>query len=361
MRNKIIFALSITGILAGLYSAYYFGIERKAQPPLFKPVTNPYETAIYANGIIESNQPGGSNINIYPEVAGPITHILVHEGQKVTAGTSLVSIDDSVQRATAEQLKSQAEAALELLKELKAQPRKEILEIARSQVELAESNLKVARDQYDKRHASYEIDPKSISKDVLDTAEDVLNQTTASLDVARKQYDLTKAGAWAYDIANQEKQYNALDQAYKAAKALLQKYSIKAVEDGVILAVNASPGSYVSSQGAFNAYTQGTDPIIVMGASQDHLSVRCYVDEILISKLPSPQHIRAEMSVRGTDVKVPLDFVRVQPYVSPKIELSNQRQEKVDLRVLPVIFSFQKKDLTMVYPGQLVDVFIGQK
>jgi HlyD family secretion protein len=361
MRNKIIFALSIIGVLAGLYSAYYFGIERRAQPPLFKPVTNPYETAIYANGIIESDQPGGSNINIYPEVSGPITHILVHEGQKVTAGTPLVSIDDSVQRATTEQLKSQAEAALELLKELKAQPRKETLEIARTQVELAESNLKVARDQYDKRHASYEIDPKSISKDILDTAEDTVSQATAALDVARKQYDLTKAGAWAYDIANQEKQYNALNQAYKASNALLQKYSIKAQADGVILAVNASPGSYVSSQGAFNAYTQGNDPIIVMGASQDHLAVRCYVDEILVSRLPSPEHIRAEMSVRGTDVKVPLKFVRVQPYVSPKIELSNQRQEKVDLRVLPVIFSFQKKNLSMIYPGQLVDVFIGQK
>jgi HlyD family secretion protein len=66
------------------------------------------------------------------------------------------------------------------------------------------------------------------------------------------------------------------------------------------------------------------------------------------------------MTVRGTDTKVPLEFVRVQPYVSPKIELSNERQEQVDLRVLPVIFRFQKQD-SPVYPGQLVDVYIGQK
>jgi HlyD family secretion protein len=66
------------------------------------------------------------------------------------------------------------------------------------------------------------------------------------------------------------------------------------------------------------------------------------------------------MTVRGTETKVPLEFVRVQPYVSPKIELSNERLEQVDLRVLPVIFRFQKQDAP-VYPGQLVDVFIGQK
>jgi HlyD family secretion protein len=292
--NKIIFTLSIIGILAGLVAAYIFGIVRKAQPPVFKPVSSPYESAIYANGIIESNQPSGANINIYPEVSGPITHVLVREGQMVSAGTPLFTIDDSVQRAN---------------------------------TELAESNLKLARNQYDKRRASYDLDPNSISKDVLDTAEDTVTQTVAAL---------------------------------KAANALLQKYLLKAPVDGVVLAVNATVGSYVSSQGNYDSYTQSFDPIVVMGAPQDYLAVRCYVDEILVSRLPSPWHIRAQMSIRGTDINVPLEFVRVQPYVSPKIELSNERQEQVDLRVLPVIFRFEKKDAP-VYPGQLVDVFIGQK
>ena len=55
-----------------------------------------------------------------------------------------------------------------------------------------------------------------------------------------------------------------------------------------------------------------------------------------------------------------LEFVRVQPFVTPKIDLSDQRLEKVDLRVLPVIFRFAKQDAP-VYPGELVDVFIGQQ
>ena len=294
VRNKIIFALSIIGVLAALVAAYLFGIERKAQPPVFKPVSSPYDSAIYANGIIESDQSSGANINIYPEVSGPITQVPVREGQQVSAGTLLFTIDDSVPKAN---------------------------------VELAESNLKAAHDQYDKRRASYDIDPRSISKDVLDTAEDAVNQAAATL---------------------------------KVANALLQKYSVKAPLDGVVLALNATAGSYVSSQGAYDTYTELFDPLVVMGAPQDYLAVRCYVDEILVSRLPSHWHIRAQMSIRGTDIKVPLEFVRVQPYVSPKIELSNQRQEKVDLRVLPVIFRFEKKDAP-VYPGQLVDVYIGQQ
>jgi HlyD family secretion protein len=355
-----IFGLSILGVLAALVAAYFFGKERKAQPPAFAPVSSPYAFSIFANGIIESDQSNGSNINIYPEVSGPVTSVPVHEGQQVSAGTALFTIDDTVQKATTEQLRMQSESALALLNELKAEPRKENLAIAEAQVGLAQANLKAIRDQYDKDRASYEIDPKSISKDVLDTADDAVKQAAASLDVAQKQYDLTKAGAWSYDILSQEKQYNALKQSYKAAKALLQKYSIRAPIDGIVLSLYAAVGSYVSSQGAYNPYTQAFDQPVILGPPQDYMAVRCFVDEILISRLPTKWHIRGQMSIIGSDVKVPLEFVRVQPYVSPKIELSNERQEKVDLRVLPVIFRFQKQDLP-VYPGQLVDVYIGQQ
>jgi HlyD family secretion protein len=361
MRAKIIFAISIIGILAGLLSAYILGIERPAQPPVFKPVSSPYQTAIYANGMIESEQQAGENINIYPEVSGPVTQVLVQEGQQVKAGAPLMRIDDSVQKATTEQLRLQSEAALVALQELKAQPRKETLAVNKAQVVQAESNLTTARDQYEKRRESYELDKRSISKDVVDTAKDAVAQAVTGLQVAVKQYELTKAGAWVYDIENQKKQVEALKQAYQSANALLVKYTVKAQADGIVLTVNAAPGSYVSPQGAYDTYTQSNDPLVVMSTPQNNLAVRCFVDEILVSRLPAPAHIRAEMSIRGTEIKVPLEFVRVQPYVSPKIELSNQRQEKVDLRVLPVIFRFAKKDLSMVYPGQQVDVYIGQK
>jgi HlyD family secretion protein len=70
--------------------------------------------------------------------------------------------------------------------------------------------------------------------------------------------------------------------------------------------------------------------------------------------------MKAQMSIRGSDVKIPLAFVRVQPYVSPKIELSNQRQERVDVRVLPVILKIEKAANVNLYPGELVDVYISE-
>jgi HlyD family secretion protein len=91
----------------------------------------------------------------------------------------------------------------------------------------------------------------------------------------------------------------------KAATALLRKYSVKAQVEGVVLAVNVTPGGYVSSQGAYNAFTQGFDPLVVMSTPQDYLGVRCYIDEILVSRLPSQKQITAQMSIKGTDIKIP--------------------------------------------------------
>lgn len=360
MNNKLIFAVSGLGIAAGLVAALVFGMERKAQPPVFAPASSPFASAIYANGIVESDQPSGENVNIYPEVAGLITRVLVREGQRIVAGTPLFAIDDAVQKASAAQLHAQAQAALALLEELRALPRKETLAIATAQVTLAESNLKLASEQYEKRRASFDIDPKSISRDVLDTARDTAGQATAALDVARKQLELTRAGAWSYDIANQKSLYEALLQGSRSADALLAKYVIRAQVDGVVLAINAAVGSYVTSQGAYDPYTQGYQQLVIMGGPPETLAVRCYVDEILVSRVPAPDRMQAQMSLRGSNVKIPLEFVRMQPYVSPKIELSNERLEQVDLRVLPLIFRFPKQG-NAVYPGQLVDVYIGQK
>src|SRR5271166_2468547 len=118
MRNKLIFAISLVGILAGIATGYVFSIKKPSLPPAFDPASNPYASGIYAEGIVESAQTSGLNINMYPEVAGTVKEILVAEGQQVKAGDPLLRLDDSVQRATAEQQGSQAEAAKALLDEL---------------------------------------------------------------------------------------------------------------------------------------------------------------------------------------------------------------------------------------------------
>ena len=56
MRNKVLFTLAIAGLIAGLISAYIYGMQKKPQPPVFNPASNPYVKGIYANCITESYQ-----------------------------------------------------------------------------------------------------------------------------------------------------------------------------------------------------------------------------------------------------------------------------------------------------------------
>ena len=360
MRNKIILALVLLGVVGAFFSAYLYAVPNKPLPPVFNPAPNPYARGIYASGMVESYQAQGANMNLYPEVPGTVTKVLVTEGQAVRQGDPLVMLDDSIQHATTDQLKSQAEAAHALLDELRAQPRRETLQVASAQVEMATASLQSALDTRDKQQHSFDLAPESVSRDVLDNAINAALVAKANLGVIARQLELTKAGAWVYDIKNQERQTEALTKAFAASTALLGKYTIKAPTDGVVMAVQAPIGSYASSLGTYDTYTQGYDPVVVMATGAGMLGARAYVDEILIARLPPRAKIKAQLFIQGTNTKIPLEFVRVQPYVSPKIQLSDQRLEKVDVRVLPVIFRFTPPPGVEVYPGQLVDIYIGQ-
>ena len=361
MRNKIIVVLAVAGVVFGLFSAYIYGVRKKPLPPAFNPAQNPYAHGIFATGIVESFQSNGANINIFPEVAGTITQILVREGAKVCKGEPLLLLDDSVQKATVAQQKAQAEAALATLQMLKAQPRPENLRVSKAQMEYAAASLRTARDSLAKVRRSFALNPKSVSKDQLDNAENTFQTAKANLGVAKRQYELTKAGTWIYDIKNQQHLYDSLVKTYESGKALLAKYTLRAPVDGIVLAINTAKGNFASTQGSYNTYTQGYNPAIVMGLPQNYLAVRCYIDEILIPRMTAKNKMKAQMQVRGTATRIPLEFDRIQPYVTPKIQLSNQRTERVDVRVLPVLFRFKPpKDLN-IYPGMLVDVYVEAK
>ena len=90
----------------------------------------------------------------------------------------------------------------------------------------------------------------------LDSAANAVATAKANLEVARKQRDLTKAGAWIYDINNQERTYNALYKSYLSASALLAKYTLRAPRDGIVLAINPTVGQLMSRRKALTTPTR---------------------------------------------------------------------------------------------------------
>jgi hypothetical protein len=96
-------------------------------------------------------------------------------------------------------------------------------------------------------------------------------------------------------------------------------------------------------------------PLMLLG-DVDKLYVRVDIDENDAWRVRTD--VPAMAFVRGNaQLKTPLKFVRVEPYVIPKRSLTGDSTERVDTRVLQVIYSFPRGALP-VYVGQQMDVFL---
>ena len=99
------------------------------------------------------------------------------------------------------------------------------------------------------------------------------------------------------------------------------------------------------------------DPPLMMVGNTDVLNVRVDIDENDAWRLESSRDAIAY--VRGNrDISTPLKFVRIEPYVVPKKSLTGDSSERVDTRVLQVLYSFDPRLLRNIYVGQQMDVFI---
>ena len=128
----------------------------------------------------------------------------------------------------------------------------------------------------------------------------------------------------------------------------------------MVLSINTAVGSYVSPQGVYDTYTQGFVPVVVMGTAKGTLACAVYVDEILIPRLPPKDKLKAQMFIRGTNDQRP---ARVRAHAAVRLaedsalepEAGEGRRSRAADH-LPVHAAAGVE----LYPGELVDVYIGQ-
>jgi hypothetical protein len=75
--------------------------------------------------------------------------------------------------------------------------------------------------------------------------------------------------------------------------------------------------------------------------------------------LPAKGYLKGEVNRAGeADRSIPLRFVRIEPFVVPKVSLTGGSAERVDTRVLQVIYQFDRPADRPVFVGQQMDVYI---
>ena len=123
---------------------------------------------------------------------------------------------------------------------------------------------------------------------------------------------------------------------------------MRAPADGVILQNKVRLGQY-AQVGPL------AEPLMVFGAGKG-LHVRASVDENDAWRVQAGA--AAVAHPRGNSrVSYALEFVRFEPYVIPKKSLTGDVTERVDTRVLEVIYRF-KDSRVQVFDGQQLDIFV---
>lgn len=241
-------------------------------------------------------EPSSELVSVGSELPGIVRQVYVKVGAHVQKGTPLFSLDDRDVNAQIATL----EAALKS----------------------AQLQAKQANDQYATVKALK--DSRAVSKDEFSRREYASKVADAKVDEIRAQ--------WRQSLTTKE------------------RLTARSPMTGEILAVNIHNGEYALTTG-------GSEPLIRMGDTRV-LRVRVEIDEQNASRIR--KEAKAFGSPRGdTEIKIPLRFVRFEPYVKPKANLATGGQ-RVDTRVMQVIYELQSSSLN-VFVGQQMDVFIEQQ
>ncbi len=267
-------------------------------------------TRVAGSGVVE---PSSETIDIGAALSGLVLNVMVQPGDKVGQGQPLFTVDDRAVRA---QLR-QAEAGIN---EARAA-------IAEAQTAQATAGRQLAL------YRSVE-DAAAVSRAEVIRAEGEANAAKSRLALAQARLEAANAAAG-------------------AARTELGRLTVRAPIAGEVLAVNIRKGEYVSTMGGAQS-----QPFIQMGQTIP-LHIRVDIDESDATRVDLGKP--AVVSPRGAaEQQVSARFVRAEPLVVPKRSLTNSSQERVDVRVLQVIYELpDSKGLFRV--GQQIDAFIPAK
>lgn len=342
--------LAIAALGFAIYSVVNAQQAPPVQPPFVAPAEAPYEKTVAGSGITEART---ENIAIGAAVPGLVTEVNVKVGDVVRPGDLLLKIDDRTQQADIKVREAMLASAKATLQRWQSMPRLEEVKPSEFKVREAESRVVQAQDRFER----YErlISERAVSEQELVEARQGLSMSKAILNQLQAQHELLMAGAWKEDLNVAQATVQEMQAQLEKMKIEMERLEVRApktmdVSQFKVLQVNVRPGEVVGST--------ATQALIVLG-DIDQLHVRVDIDEYDISRFD--EHATAVAKLRGNPkVEYALKFVRVDPYVIPKKSLTGDNTERVDTRVLQVIYALEKSNLP-VYVGQQMDVFIQGK
>lgn len=311
-------------------------------PPPIQPAVSPYQNTVAGAGMVE---PETENISVGSPVPGVVVEVLAKVGAKVKKGDPLFRLDDRQRRAELAIRRAMLEDAKAQLARLEQMPRQEELPRAEAKVLEAKADWENWEQQWSRGEAL--VTKNAMSQEEFMERKQQALQARERYNSMVAEYDLLKAGAWEPD---KKVAQSAVDQAaaqVQETQTELDRLVIRALVDGEVLQVNVRPGEFVGAP--------PSQALVVLG-NVTQLHVRVDIDEYDIPRFIATAPARATLKGNSAE-SYPLRFVRIEPYVVPKKSLTGDNTERVDTRVLQVIYAIDNGS-NRLFVGQQLDVFI---
>jgi HlyD family secretion protein len=343
IRKLILPVLALAGVLLSWRVVKMTNEPTPIAQPVVEPSLAPYRWPIAGAGIVEA---ASENIAIGTVVAGVVTDVFVKVGDTVMARDALFHIDDRDLQAELVVRQAALESARRKLAKLVAQPRPEDVPPLQANVDAQKAALDDAVNQF---HLYESLgDRRAVSQDEFDRRKYAVQVDEAKLKQAEADLAQLKAGAWQPDVAIARADVASAEAMVRQTQIEIERRTVRAPIDGRLLQVKIHPGEYATGGVLEQA-------LMLLGDTST-LNVRVDIDENDAWRLLAGAAARA--TLRGNPERfVDLKFVRVEPYVIPKKSLTGDSTERVDTRVLQVIYSFDPGRFN-VFAGQQVDVTI---
>ena len=343
IRFIILPIISVLGIGLAVYLVYKQSRPAPNAPPSGQPTKSPFSNRVAGSGLVE---PATEIMNIGTSIPGTVQSVSVKEGQLVKKGDILFTID---QRDTVAQLgaaKAKLEVANRKVEQLKSMPHAEDVDRATAIVAQRQSAVNDATLRLERLNAVE--DQSAISANERPTRMFEMSLTKSRLDEAKSELARMMKGTYPEDLAVAVAEAKVADADVGMLQTDLSQSEVKAPIDGTVLRVNARAGEFAAT---------GTlrEGLVVMGQLTP-LHIRVDVDELDAWRF-DPKGKAVAMLRGGKVVEFPIEYVRTVPVVIPKRTLTGENSERIDTRVMEIIYRFTQ-DNPQVLPGQLLDVYI---
>lgn len=343
VRKYVVPILAVAGTVLAIQTVRSDNAPVKPAMPVAEPARSPFPHFVAGAGIVEAST---QNIAIGTALSGVVWTVPVQVGDRVKKGDVLFTIDDRAAKAEVAARKAQVMIAEQTLSKLENMPRAEEVPPAEAKVREAEVALNDAKTQYELWDGV--TDKRAVATDNLNQKRYAMASAEARLAEAKADLTLLKAGAWKPDVEVARAEVESARAQLQAAQTDLDRLTVRAPMDVTVLQVNVRVGEFAQA-GSLST------PLMLVG-DLDTLHVRTDVDE------NDAWRIKAGAKARGTlrgnaEIGFDMQFVRIEPYVVPKRSLTGDSVERVDTRVLQVIYAFKPGD-SPVYAGQQVDVYV---